>query len=230
MSGSRIEIQSLRRGIRLLRAINQSDGAHPRELAGAVGINRSTAYRLLDTLVAAGYVGKDAHDGRYRTLAAARRLSVAFEDAAWHPDILVPAIDALGTEICWPLGLSTRTADDDLIVRHVTDETSPLVDRRVPPGSRLPLLETAAGRLHLAMMDASASEALLHAAGAASIGHRTMLRAIRRDGFAQVHIPDRHVIMTALPILRNGELFAALTLRIMDQAMTPDRAAGSATL
>ncbi len=58
--------QTLARGLAALRAVAETpDGLGPNDLASRLGVHRSIAYRILQTLVEAGFVVRGA-DGRYR--------------------------------------------------------------------------------------------------------------------------------------------------------------------
>lgn len=90
-AGPRGESKTLNNGIRILKVI----AAHPRglgvtDLARAVGVHRTVAYRLLGTLERHGLVAQD-DDGRYRLGLAVVELS-----AAARSDLGSAAHEALG--------------------------------------------------------------------------------------------------------------------------------------
>ena len=60
-------IQSLQRGFRILEVVTRSDkGVAVAEIARETGLHVSTAFHLLRTLVALGYVSQDDGTRRYR--------------------------------------------------------------------------------------------------------------------------------------------------------------------
>jgi DNA-binding IclR family transcriptional regulator len=64
-TGSRIAV--IEKAVRTLDAlVPAGDGLTPTEVAEAIGTNRSTAFRLLNSLEIAGLLSRDASSGRYR--------------------------------------------------------------------------------------------------------------------------------------------------------------------
>src|SRR6202041_4182294 len=59
-------IRALNRGLDVLTELNRLERAAINTLAAAVGLPRTTTYRILETLRLAGYVDRDAHDDCYR--------------------------------------------------------------------------------------------------------------------------------------------------------------------
>src|ERR1700722_16724943 len=59
-------IRALNRGLEVLAELNRLERAAINTLASAVGLPRTTTYRILETLRLAGYVDRDAHDDCYR--------------------------------------------------------------------------------------------------------------------------------------------------------------------
>jgi len=76
-------VRGLLRGLTVLRALNETNYATAMELSKRTGLPRSTVYRLLDTLMAAGYVGIGARKETYQLTILVRALSDGFNDEAW---------------------------------------------------------------------------------------------------------------------------------------------------
>ena len=68
-------VRALERGLKLLAALNRIGRAGPAALAEAVGLDRTTCYRLLATLEAMGYVTLSQSDGKYVLMSSVRELS-----------------------------------------------------------------------------------------------------------------------------------------------------------
>ena len=68
-------IRALNRGLEVLTELNRLERAAINTLANAVGLPRTTTYRILETLRLAGYVERDAHDDCYRPTVMVRALS-----------------------------------------------------------------------------------------------------------------------------------------------------------
>ena len=58
-------IRALMRGLDTLQQLNRHNGATVTNIAKAVGLPRTTAYRVLETLCVAGYAVRDRSDERY---------------------------------------------------------------------------------------------------------------------------------------------------------------------
>lgn len=78
-------VQSLLRGLEMLRRLAASDhGLTLRELTEAMGLKQATVYKLLQTLVAAGFAEKTARPIHYMLSAGALELA----DAYWERSLL----------------------------------------------------------------------------------------------------------------------------------------------
>jgi len=81
-------VQSVERALSLLEAV--AAGQHPRsvpELATEAGVNRATAWRLMNTLEYFDLVTKDPRSGRYSIGAGAMRLAAAADIGGWAADV-----------------------------------------------------------------------------------------------------------------------------------------------
>ncbi len=75
-------IRALNRGLDVLTELNRVERAAINTMASAVGLPRTTTYRILETLRLAGYVERDTHDDCYRPTIMVRALSDGFDDEA----------------------------------------------------------------------------------------------------------------------------------------------------
>src|SRR5271155_6155054 len=75
-------IRALNRGLHVLSELNRLERAAINTLASAVGLPRTTTFRILETLRTAGYVERDPHDDCYRPAIMVRALSDGFGDEA----------------------------------------------------------------------------------------------------------------------------------------------------
>ncbi len=160
MSDSTRPIRALIRGLDALAVLNRRDGATVSEVANEIKLPRTTTYRVLETLCAAGYVFRDSADDRYRLTIMVRGLSDGFDDEAWISQVARPVLIELGREIVWPVAISTLSGTS-MMVRETTDHRSPLAVERYAAGFRAPLLTSAAGRAYLAWCAVEQREALI---------------------------------------------------------------------
>ena len=223
-------IRALVRGLDALTTLNQRNGATVSEIAQQIRLPRTTTYRILETLTHAGYVYRDPADDRYRLTIMVHRLADGFDDDAWVTQIARPCIDELGKEVMWPVAFASLSGTQ-MLVRETTDHRSPLAIERFSPGLRLPLLTTAAGRVHLAFCSAEQRESLLEILRRSTndvdkLAHNRpeldkILDDTREKGYASaVHtkrVSDE--ISMALPIVVDDQVLATVVVRFAETAV-----------
>lgn len=153
-------IRALNRGLEVLTELNRLERAAINTLAKAVGLPRTTTYRILETMRLAGYVERDPHDDCYRPTIMVRALSDGFDDEAMVAYIAKPHLSALCAQIVWPAAIATPLGAS-MMIRETTDHQSPLALEQYGAGSRVPMLTSAAGRTYLAFCSAAQRDALL---------------------------------------------------------------------
>lgn len=142
-------VRGLQRGLQILRFLNEKNSASVLEISRATYLPRTTVYRLLDTLIDAGYVKFGNRQEEYCLTSQIRTLSEGYAEEYWVTEIAQPVIAELGHEIVWPVDIATFDVDS-MTIRYTTHPYSPLSLERGVPGMRLPVLSTAIGRAYLA--------------------------------------------------------------------------------
>ena len=137
--------------------MNRCPHATVTQLAVEIGVPRSTAYRLLDTLAAMGFVS--TLGGRYRLAQAVRTLSDGFVDETWMCPAWTEML-RLSKTLIWPLCLSTPDIAN-MVIRRTTHELSAMSIDYGMVGRRLPITDTAAGRTYLAFCSDQQREMIL---------------------------------------------------------------------
>jgi IclR family transcriptional regulator, mhp operon transcriptional activator len=223
-------IRALVRGLDALTTLNQRNGATVSEIAQQIRLPRTTTYRILETLLHAGYVYRDPADDRYRLTIMVHRLADGFDDDAWITQVARPLIDELGKEVMWPVAFAALSGTQ-MLVRETTDHRSPLAIERFSPGLRLPLLITAAGRAHLAFCRAEQREELLEILRRSTnevdkLAHNRpeldkILEDTRSKGYASaVHtkrVSDE--VSLAVPVVLEEEVLATVVVRFAETAV-----------
>lgn len=151
-------VQSLERALALLDAVAAApDGAPVADLAAVTGIHRATAWRLLATMEAHGYVERDPRSNRYRV-----GFSVARVAAAAGVDALVRRARPELERVCADTG---ETADLAVAGRHgvsYVDEVAPAAVLTANwLGREVPLHATSTGKAFLAALPPAEVDALL---------------------------------------------------------------------
>lgn len=148
------QIRALARGLAVLEALNRQPGATVTEIAGATGLARTTAYRVLETLSAAGFAARAA-DERYQLLPGVHRLADSAITERWVAEIARPAAAALARDLAWPLYLATLHGTE-MLLHRMGDPGLPL---------RTPIAGSAAGIAYLAALPEAGRIAFATTAG-----------------------------------------------------------------
>jgi IclR family mhp operon transcriptional activator len=230
-------VEPVLRALSVLEAMNANPANLPlADLAHATGLPKPTLVRLLDTLIAGGYVRRISRREGYVLAERVTRLSGGFR----HGDAIVeaarPFLSALTAQFKWPVGLATLDRDA-MLVRLSTVRESPFSTDANLVNRRVPMLMSALGRAYLAYCSDDERETILALLRAspremnrpARDAHyvATLLRSVRRQGFASPS-PARGDPYNgmAVPLLDGTSARGAITLRYLDAAITePDAAA-----
>jgi len=181
------------------------------EVAEKVGADRATAYRMLMTLVQAGYVRRDAGAKLYRlsfkVLSLARHL-VGEDERAGH---ILATLRRISEETAETVHYSALDRDAAVLVFRAKGSQRVAVDFQI--GDRSPLPCTSIGKVLLAYQDAHATEAAI-AAGLPKVAPNTItdpealrreLALVRAQGYAYDDLefaPDMRCV--AVPVFENG--------------------------
>jgi IclR family mhp operon transcriptional activator len=217
-------IRALNRGLEVLTELNRLERAAINTLASAVGLPRTTTYRILETLRLAGYVERDTHDDCYRPTIMVRALSDGFDDEALVAHIAKPLLGALGAQLVWPVAVATPSGST-MMIRETTDRESPLALEHYTAGVRVPMLGSAAGRAYLAFCAPAQREALLELLSRSSspddrlarnrVEVERLLNETRTQGFGMAHRARRVSEETslAIPVRGKDKVLATVTVR-----------------
>jgi IclR family transcriptional regulator, mhp operon transcriptional activator len=223
-------IRALNRGLEVLTELNRLDRAAINTLAGAVGLPRTTTYRILETLRLAGYVERDAHDDCYRPTIRVRSLSDGFDEEALLAHIAKPLLASLGAQIVWPVAVATPSGAT-MMIRETTDRQSPLALEQVGAGVRVPMLASAAGRAYMAFCSTPQRDALLEILARSALPEdrlarnrlevERLLSETRAQGFGMAHRARRVSEETslAIPVRAKDRIIATVTVRYAASAV-----------
>src|ERR1700761_2248241 len=230
-------IRALNRGLDVLTELNRLERAAINTLAAAVGLPRTTTYRILETLRLAGYVERDTHDDCYRPTIMVRALSEGFDDEALVAHIAKPLLGTLGAQLVWPVAVATPSGAS-MMIRETTDRESPLALEHYSPGVKVPMLVSAAGRAFLAYCSSAEREAMLETLARSPLPEdrlarnrfevERLLSETRAQGFGMAHRARRVSEETSLavPVRAKDRILATVTVRYAATAV-PLRAAGA---
>ena len=95
-------VRALSRGLTLISELNASGPSNVVQIATRTGLNRTTCYRLLDTLREDGYVTFDETNALFGLTPRVRTLSEGVSSRDLSSQAALPAMFGLLDEASWP--------------------------------------------------------------------------------------------------------------------------------
>ena len=95
-------VRALSRGLALIGDLNASGPSNVVQLAKRTGLNRTTCYRLLDTLRGDGYVTFDETNALFSLTPLVRTLSEGVSSRDLSSQAALPAMFSLLDQVSWP--------------------------------------------------------------------------------------------------------------------------------
>jgi IclR family mhp operon transcriptional activator len=198
------------------------------EVARAIGVPRTTSYRLLETLASEGYVEKQPHSDIYRLTSSVQRLSSGFGDSDLVVEVAKPLVRKVGAEIGWPMALATPHGKD-MVVRITTDHDTSLAIDRYTIGFQTPILHAPAGLCYLAYCDDDLRASILElsrCADAAASGLRNnvehlayILNQIRAKRYCHIHFAEYQEDGLAVPLIVGGRAVGGIVMRYIKSSI-----------
>lgn len=224
-------MRSVDRAVSILQILARDGEARVTELADAVGIHKSTAFRLIATLEARGLVEQDGERGRYRLAHGVVQLAGG---ATRTQDLSVlsrPVCEQLADEVGETVNVAIRQGASVVSVDQVIGTSAVTTINWV--GQRTPLHATSGGKVFLAHLSARDADALLEEPLGRFTEHtitdaarlREQLVAVRQDGYA-LAAEEHEVGLNAIaaPIRSfDGDVVAVLTVSGPSFRVTEER-------
>ena len=115
------ELKSLKRGLKAMTLINTAGSITISELSRALDLPRTTAERVLMTLLSEGYVARDPQTKRFFLTDRVRALSGGYSDESWIAHVAAPMLFETTGAIGWPLCIATPAGEYivALVTAHV---------------------------------------------------------------------------------------------------------------
>jgi IclR family pca regulon transcriptional regulator len=214
-------VQSLERGLIVIRALSAPEPQALSEVARATGLSRAAARRFLLTLEQLGYVRQSG--GRFALTPRVLELGYAFLSSLTLPELAQPHLERLADAVQESSSVSILDGDDIVYVARVP--TRRIMSVSIDVGTRFPAFATSMGRVLLAGLPDEEIDARLELADLPSLTSRTVtsterlreeIERVRRDGYAivdeELEVGLRSV---AAPLRdRGGEVRAAINLSV----------------
>lgn len=223
-------LSSLKRGLRALSLLNLREVLTATELARELALPRTTARRVLDTLVEEGYADKLSREHKYRLTPMVNVLSSGFSDESWIAHVAEPLLAKKTIEIGWPLVVATPSGDQ-MMVRVSTDRLTPLALDHFGVGFKTPMVHGTSGHVMLAFMSQQHRELTLQvirsstdpkqALAREDARIRSLVSTVRAQGYAHIIYKEYPEASVGVPIFLNGVARACLLMGYVKAAIRP---------
>jgi IclR family mhp operon transcriptional activator len=118
-------IEPVRRAFTVLELLNRQRSSTISRLCELSGLPQPTITRMLETLIALGYVARISHAKGYRITDGVMRLAAGIRFVDLLVDAAVPRMDRFTRRTGWPLYLGTISSGT-VSIRYSTAPLSPL--------------------------------------------------------------------------------------------------------
>ncbi len=224
------ELRSLKRGLKVLALLNQTETTSIIELARHLELPRTTAERILLTLVAEGYVQRVPDAKRYRLNGKVCSLSGGFSEDCWIVQAATPLLFKITEQIGWPLAVATPTGDR-MTLRTTTDPATSLWLNRRRVGAETAILNSSSGLVAYAFSPASEQAAMRDILSLSSDPYnrsrsavdalKMLIEPVIEQGFAFQPPPNNNPERSiSFPIFVGGKYVASLLMIYMTRSMT----------
>jgi len=154
------ELKSLKRGLKAMLLINREGSLAISEMSRSLGLPRTTAERVLMTLLSEGFVDRDPKTKRFFLTDRVRALSGGYSDESWIAHVATPLLFEMTGEIGWPLCIATAVGEK-MRLRVTTDPATSLSLHRRHIGSEIGMAFSSSGIVHLAFLNAEQQRIML---------------------------------------------------------------------
>lgn len=227
-------VRALEKGLDLLVELNRRGRAKPAELARETGIDRTTVYRLLETLIIRGLVEKSPSDDCYTLRAGVRQLSEGFTASDATARLVAPELGRLLPKVLWPSDFAAFERGW-MVIRETTHRYSPFSVHRAMVGRMRPFLRSAVGRAVLAAAEPGERQTMVEIAlkayavapnEATPAAIEALVSDVQARGYAaSVGGSESHISAIALPVTGPLGVVGAINIVFFRSALTPELAA-----
>ena len=230
------DVNSLIRGFRIIEALGKLGWVKVGQLSAETGIQRSSAYRLVNTLEQLGYVTRRIEDGAIALTPSFAHLADGLKDDDIVTQFAWPALFELTSDVLWPCDFASLEGGK-VLIRLSTHKISPMSIHRGMVGKERHLVRSALGMAILSAMTGEEMEASLviidelGGCNAEDVRDRAALRrqveAVRERGYASsAGQTEAKISAIALPVLSpQNRVAGAINIVFFRSVMTPEQAA-----
>lgn len=229
-------VTAVLRGLEVLRVVNRVGTATVKVIHHETGFDKATIVRMLETLIHAGYVTRDAEAATYGVTGRVLQLSAGFVHHDRIGEVCAPLLSRFRESIGWPSDFAIRD-DEAMIVVRTSRDTGPLSFNR-NPGFRAPILLTSVGKAYLAFCPEPERSEIISRLRETMPKNQmpsqrrvdAMLETVRNAGFAVMEegYSQREykgaLWAMAVPVMDRHKLYGALNIMMLRKTVTFDDA------
>lgn len=221
-------IRAIARAFEILRALNTKPTHSLHDLHLKTGLPKPTIFRILHTLQQEGYVEFEGSPGIYRLTGRILEISGGYTEKSLLVELGAREAKRLTRSVKWPVGIGVLD-DDAIIVRYSGMPYSPVAAHTTTLGQRLPLTDTAMGKVYLAFCPDVEREILLDVLrtrpSGPGIDDEALLlhdlAHIREAGYAvRMPNPQRRTATLAVPIMHGDQVLGIMSMTTFGRMMT----------
>jgi IclR family transcriptional regulator, pca regulon regulatory protein len=212
-------VQSLERGLLVIRALSAPEPQTLSDVARATGLTRAASRRFLLTLQQLGYVHQSGT--RFQLTPQVLELGYAYLSSLTLPEVAQPHLEKLVDEIHESSSVSVLDGTDVVYVARVP--TRRIMRVAISVGTRFPAYATSMGRVLLAGLDAEAAASILARTELVALTPETLhtpaaltteLDRVRAQGYALVDQELEAGLRSIAAPIRNraGSVVAAINI------------------
>ncbi|WP_334074690.1 MULTISPECIES: IclR family transcriptional regulator [Paenibacillus] len=216
MEDRKLTVRAVERALDILMCFTKDSDLGLSEIAGAIGLHKSTVHRLLTTLEERGFVIRNPATDKYRLGLKIWELSAHLSHNDDPAILLLPQMERLRDRLGETVSLYLRDGTDRLRIQAV--QSNQAIRRVAQVGARLPLFVGASSKVLVAYAEDAVVRAVLDSpdwpAAVDREAYMSQLEEIRRAGYATSYEErEPGAAAVAAPIFdRNGRVAAALSV------------------
>lgn len=216
MEDRKLTVRAVERALDILMCFTKDSDLGLTEIAGEIGLHKSTAHRLLTTLEEKGFVIRNSATEKYRLGLKIWELSAHLSQNDDPAILLLPQMEQLRDRLGETVSLYLRDGTDRLRIQAV--QSNQAIRRVAQVGARLPLYVGASSKVLVAYAEEAIVRAVLESADWPAAVDRpayvAQLQEIRKLGYATSYEErEPGAAAVAAPIFdRTGKVAAALSV------------------
>lgn len=226
-------IRSVSRAFTILKAINRHGSMSLTDIATEARLPYPTVTRIVQTLVAEGFIARGPERKRFQPTALVQTLSLGFQSHDHLAAKARPHIEALTKKLAWPVSVATRVGLS-MMVRASTHTQTALTLNLYYPGYTLPILGCATGKAVVAFLPADEQRRILEGlkrfgdtedrATAKQFESAAFIRRVKAQGYAthqhNIHTENPGKTSSiAAPLFDGDEVAGAVSLNFFASAL-----------